>query len=137
MRFVKEHTNKAMSQVGLPTTEQIDSKWPTIAGRFKALRLEVDYRTIYAALCSQSHSDAEDLLNYFVFKSLGNQDLLDKVALDTVNFSRLMLYFGVQYYLIAAGSYSIRFGLTDALASIETGRETIHNVLEEIMLQLQ
>ena len=40
--------------------------WPSIFDRFKAIGKEVDYRTVYAALCSQAHNDAEDLLNDFV-----------------------------------------------------------------------
>jgi len=137
INWLREHIDAALSQIGLPTTEQTSSKWPTVAKRFEALGLEVAYRTTYAALCSQTHSDAEDLLNYFVFKSIGNQDLLNKAALETVNFSRLMLYFAVQYYLIAAGCYSMRFGLADSLASIVSGREAIHKIQEEIALQLR
>ena len=40
-----------------------NSNWPSIFDRFKKVNMEIKYRTLYAALCSQSHNDAEDSLN--------------------------------------------------------------------------
>jgi hypothetical protein len=116
---LQEATDSSLSQIGLPKTEGLVSKWPRkISERFKLLGLEIDYRTVYAALCSQSHNDAEDLLNYFFASASGNQELINKAALDTVNFSRFMLYFAVKYYITAAGGYAIRFELTKALEAM-------------------
>jgi len=39
------------------------NRWPSIFDRFKIIGKEVEYRTVYASLCSQAHNDAEDLLN--------------------------------------------------------------------------
>lgn len=129
---LKDYVNQALSELYLPTTDQVTQKWSNIAERFKFLGLELDYRTVYAALCSQTHNDAEDLLNYFVFVSLGDQSFLDKVALETVNFSRLMMYIGIKYYILAAGGYAVRFGLNHALQSISQGREVIIKESEKI-----
>ncbi|MBW4661514.1 MAG: hypothetical protein KME15_22815 [Drouetiella hepatica Uher 2000/2452] len=133
---LKKYIDQALAEFKLPTTEQAVKKWPNIAERFKLLGLELDYRTVYAALCSQTHNDAEDLLNYFVVVSLGNRDLLDKVGLETVNFSRLMMYMGVEYYISAAGGYAVRFELNDALDGISQGRNIILKELEKIANEL-
>jgi hypothetical protein len=133
---LKNYVNQALSELKLPTTDQVTQKWLSIAERFRLLGLELDYRTVYAALCSQSHNDAEDLLNYFVFVSLGNQDLLDKIALETVNFSRLMMYTGVKYYILAAGGYAARFELNNALQGVSQGREAILEESERIANEL-
>lgn len=37
--------------------------WPSTFDRFSKIGNEVDYRTIYAALCSQAHNGPEDILN--------------------------------------------------------------------------
>ena len=59
-----------------------DNTWPgSIFNKFKSLGFdfELDYRTIYAAMCSQTHNDAEDLLNLLIVKSSGNEELLEKL----------------------------------------------------------
>ncbi|MBJ7297315.1 MAG: hypothetical protein JHC73_13580 [Dolichospermum sp.] len=124
--------NKALLEMGLPTTEKITNKRINIKDKFDKLGLEIDYYTVYAALCSQTHSDAEDLLNYFVFTAFGDQELINKVAIETVNFSRLMMYFAVKYYIMASGYYAIRFDLKNALEIITEGRDNISNIMQKI-----
>lgn len=134
---LNEYTNTALSQLGLPTTEKLKTQWPNVAERFRLLNLDVGYRTLYAALCSQTHCDAEDLLNYFVLVSLGNHDLLEKVSLETVHFSRFMIYLGVKYYLMAATGYAIRFKLPNAMENTKSGRDIIAKQLENISMELR
>jgi hypothetical protein len=53
-------------------------RWPNIFERFKEIGREIDYRTKYAAMCSQTHNDAEDLLNRFFVRALsGKKGMLD------------------------------------------------------------
>jgi hypothetical protein len=40
-------------------------------GRGNELGLMPTYRTVYARMCSQTHNDAEDTLNYFLVVSTG------------------------------------------------------------------
>lgn len=129
---LEKYINNALLEISLPTTDKVAKERISIRKKFTFLGLEVDYQTVYAALCSQTHSDAEDLLNYFVFVSLGDQNLLEKIGLETINFSRLMMYFGVKYYMMAAGSYAIRFGLVDELEGLNEGRDIISQTMEKI-----
>jgi Family of unknown function (DUF5677) len=53
---LKTYINHALLELGLPTTDKAHKKWPNISERFQFLGLELDYRTVYAALCSQGAS---------------------------------------------------------------------------------
>lgn len=137
IRKLQEATDLSLSQIGLPTTNLLTTKFPKyVSERFKLLGLEIDYHTVYAALCSQTHSDAEDLLNYFFAIVSGSQELQNEVALEAVNFSRFMLYFAVRYYIAAAEGYARRFELSKALESLTDGRNIILQTLEEIAKEL-
>ncbi|MBD2099593.1 hypothetical protein H6F94_01595 [Leptolyngbya sp. FACHB-261] len=135
LKFLQEFVDRARSELGLKVVE--NRKWPNISERFKILGLELDHRTLYAAMCSQTHNDAEDLLNYFVFVSLGNEDLRNKIALETINFSRLLIYSGIRYYIKASISYAECFGLTKAAKRLEYGHRAISKTLEVIALNAE
>ena len=135
LMFLREFVDRANLEVGLNVTE--NKKWPNIADRFKILGLELDHRTLYASMCSQTHNDAEDLLNYFVVVSLGDKSLLNKAAVETINFSRLLVYSGIRYYIKAAMAYAECFGLTNAAIRLEYGHRTISKLLEGIALNAQ
>ena len=46
-------------------------KLPDTLDQLAELGRKVSYRTAYMAMCSQTHHDAEDILNYFVGLSVG------------------------------------------------------------------
>ena len=52
---------ESFASMGVPP--QPSPNWPNVFERFRSLGLELEYRTVYAALSSQAHNDAEDLLN--------------------------------------------------------------------------
>jgi hypothetical protein len=87
--------------------------------RFQNLGGEIDYRTLYAAMSSQIHNDAEDLLNSFLLSAYSYRsedkglEFRQKLAIETENFSRLMVYSSLQYYLEACLRHSECFELTD------------------------
>jgi hypothetical protein len=49
---------EAFSQINR-SYEGASDTWPSIFDRYKAIGKDVSYRTVYAALCSQAHNDAE------------------------------------------------------------------------------
>ena len=100
------------------------------------LGFEIDYRTLYAALCSQTHNDAEDLLNYFFFVASGNRELLEQGAIETVNFSRFLMYRGIDYYLEAARRYAICFKLDDAIPILNQSKDDISKLLLKVIIDL-
>jgi len=138
LKVQRRMLDESLAEIGLPTTAATGlANWPSVADRFKALNRELDYRTIYAALCSQTHNDAEDLLNYFFSKATDDKSLLEIVGLEAVTFSRMMLYFGLDYYLMAAASYALRLDLKESYDVIDGGRKDISAALREITRELE
>lgn len=110
--------------------------WPhKIADRFRLLGFETSYRTVYAAMSSQTHNDAEDLLNLFYIAGSERNELLNKLEMETINFSRLLMYEGVRYYLEAIHRYAVCFGLDDTIPTLIKGKETIKEMQLKIILE--
>jgi len=77
--------------------------WPAHLDQiFRALEKELEYRTVYAALCSQSHHDAEDLLNRFIVDNVDDieyESLSMRVRSEKHTFSLLMIVTAIQYFV--------------------------------------
>jgi hypothetical protein len=109
----------------LTEAEVAKTPWPAIADRFNALDLGVNYRTIYARLCAETHSDPEETLRYFVGKASGDAQLFERMAVESVAFSRFMLYSALSYFLRAANRYAQVFGMEQATAELSKGLQEI------------
>jgi hypothetical protein len=79
----------------------------------------VNYRTVYAALCSQTHNDAEDLVNEFVVGLTSRKDLHDKLQSETTAFSWFGVTLALDEYALAVICYLIAF---DMLTSSKDGK---------------
>ena len=112
-------------------TAAVAKPWPNVFDRFRLIGRELDYRTYYAAACSQAHNDAEDLLNVFVVKSLGMADLEPKLADETSSFSRLLVFTALQYHAQAIREYALAFGLQDVAALAADGVAEIGRLCAE------
>lgn len=87
-----------------------DMKWPSIFERFREIGDEVGYRTVYAALCSQAHNDAEDVLNSIMARVSANvQGLEDALFIEQYNFSLYMLLMVIKYHVVASAMYLGKF----------------------------
>lgn len=53
----------------LPVSPVLNGRWPSTYDICVALGKALDYRTVYMAMCSQAHHDAEDILNDFIVGS--------------------------------------------------------------------
>lgn len=77
-------------------------KWPGLIDRLTELGRRIDYRTVYAAMCSQSHHDAEDVINYFFANSVaGADEISDRMEREADTFSVFMVLFGLQWFVEA------------------------------------
>jgi len=79
----------------------VSETFPGIFDRFNAIGKEVSYRTVYAALCSQAHNDAEDLLNDFVHAVMQIRGAREVQAFENENFA-LYMVLTVVFFLIEA-----------------------------------
>ncbi|MEQ1935576.1 MAG: DUF5677 domain-containing protein, partial [Fimbriimonadaceae bacterium] len=84
-------------------------KFPPLIERLTALGRRLEYRTVYAAMCSQAHHDAEDVLNFFLANGLGLPDAIhEEVERKADAFAIFMTLFGARWFIeamIALGSY--------------------------------
>ena len=113
---------------------ELEARWPSVADRFESIGEGIAYRTTYARLSSQTHADAEDTLNYIVFKCIGDDGLLLKMSKETVAFSEFLIAYGVYFYLLAMKTLCETFRLpaptalersiTRAVAHMEENRAT-------------
>jgi len=92
--------------------------WPNVSERFREVGKEVSYRTEYAALCSQTHDAAEDLINQFIIRG-GASHLLPMLELETKSFSRMLVHSSVGYFLEACKNYAEAYGIKEAIPVAE------------------
>lgn len=87
-------------------------KWPSIFDRFMALGKEVDYRTVYIALCSQAHNDAEDLLNDIQARVSNIPGMKEATEVEQYDFTLYLIFIMIGYQIEASISYLKLFDLS-------------------------
>lgn len=131
----REAANRAMSSfVDRLEQELIGSrppeKWPAqVSERFRELDDEVTYRTVYARLCSETHFDAEETLRYGLGQ-LGGDELLERMALETIGFTRLMISIAVTNFLHAALDYASRYNMEETVRECQAGLDAMGRISE-------
>lgn len=87
-------------------------KWPNIFERFKVLGKEVEYRTLYTALCSQAHNDAEDVLNKIMARVIGNIDGMEKAhEVEQYFYSLFYILSTVRYHIYSSAMFVAKFNI--------------------------
>jgi hypothetical protein len=110
--------------------------WPNVAARFEATGHASTYRTVYSRMSGQVHSDAEETIRYFIARGANNAELFERMALETVLFSRLLLYLAVSYFLEASAAYSKVYSMKNEFAFLGRGRVVVDEELEMIVRDL-
>ena len=86
--------------------------WPSTYDICVSLGKAVDYRTVYMAMCSQAHHDAEDILNDFIVGSSTDYETRStQLEYETGNFSVFLLLCGLRYYLECLQQIGKKYGL--------------------------
>lgn len=83
--------------------------WPSIFDRFKAIGKEIDYRTVYAALCSQAHSDPEDLLNEFMQRIFAVTGAAEAQRAENENFSVFIFLTSLALLIESSAMYLAKY----------------------------
>jgi hypothetical protein len=100
-------------------------KWPSIFDRFREINDEIGYRTVYTALCSQAHNDAEDALNKIYARVCASIDGLDEAHfIEQYNFSLYMTLMAIKYHIFASAMY---------IAKLEINAESLMEQYRKIM----
>jgi hypothetical protein len=101
--------------------------WPKIGERFRAVGSEIDYRVLYAAMCSQTHNDAEDLFNIFVLGAVSHlnpgqiaREFEIRQNAENAFFARLLLFRSLEYLFSCIRRYGEAYNVA---AITEIGSE--------------
>jgi hypothetical protein len=89
----------------------IEAPWPSLFDRFRSIGKEINYRTVYAALCSQAHNDAEDLLNELVSKGLQIEGMIERHERENISFALFMVLVSVMTLIEGASMYLGKYSL--------------------------
>jgi hypothetical protein len=96
--------NKSMQEKGI-NISTYDAKWPSAYDRFRLIDDEIGYRTIYTALCSQSHNDPEDLLNELLCRTVSHDGFTSVKKAEQYFFSQYMILQAIKYHVMASAMY--------------------------------
>ncbi len=119
-----------LASANVPLTAEV---WPNVATRFEAIGDAQGYRTLYSRMSSQVHSDAEETIRYFIGRISNDEKLRERMAVETIWFSRFMLYFAVRYFLRATSAYSKCYGMDqEFMFLIDHGQLVISEELDII-----
>jgi hypothetical protein len=133
----KEQANEALSGIveqirmsfGVGAQHEV---WPNVAGRFEAVGASSRYRTVYARLSSQTHSDAEETLRYFVGVISGSQELMRQIGTETVEFTRMMLFFAVSDFVKASMTFASTYNWFNRVVRLSEALLELDKCLEEV-----
>jgi hypothetical protein len=120
--FVDILTAQLVPSGGIPS-------WPDINSRFKIIGDSLSYRTFYARLCTATHFDAEETLRYVIGKT-SSPEIFEKIAVETVMFSRLALAEAVRAYAETGKEYSTSYSMGAAIETCRSaeGRMRLHSL---------
>lgn len=113
------------------------AKWKTLRDRFIAVNHELSYDTVYAALCSQAHADAEDLLNELIVLSTNRPELETALKEETENFSRMLIYIALYFHLEAVVQFGDVHELNDLSADVTRGYAEIQEIAKYYAIATQ
>lgn len=111
--------------------EAAGGKWPEKASSvsaeklFKDLNKELEYRTVYRAMCGQPHQNPEDIVNGLL-SSLSNNDELEHRRKEEKHcFSIFICLWGVRYHLESIAILAERFSFKSVATQVNQATEII------------
>lgn len=120
----------------LPASPVLSETWPSTYDICVALGKALDYRTVYMALCSQAHHDAEDILNDFVVGSSTDYEARsEQLERETGNFSIFLLLCSIRYYLESLAQIGDRYKFPTVQAQAARSLEVVSLLAEKVASQ--
>ncbi len=115
------------------------ASWPSLVDRLTALGRRIEYRTVYAAMCSQAHHDAEDVLNHFWANSIvGDTDRFAvHVEQEADTFSIYMVLLGLNWFVEAVSASGNYLKFPTVVAEALNSRNRIIGELELVIAHLK
>jgi len=119
LELYEDTLRKSLSLINI-SYDNHPGSWPSTFDRFSKIGKEVDYRTTYAALCSQAHNDPEDILNNLMSRIIEADGYAKSVETEAYVFSLNMVLTGICYYAEASAMYLAKYhiSVTENLAPL-------------------
>jgi hypothetical protein len=111
LNFYEDALRKSLSIINIDYDNHPGS-WPSTFDRFSKIDKEVDYRTVYAALCSQAHNDPEDILNNLMSRVVVFEGYEESVEIEKYVFSLNMVLTSICFYVEASGMYLAKYNVS-------------------------
>jgi hypothetical protein len=112
-------------------------KWPGLIDRFTALGWRIEYRTVYSAMCSQAHHDAEDVLNHCIANSIaGTDEVAKRMEREADTFSVFMVLHGLQKFVEAILAVSLHLKFPTVVAEGINSHKRIMDEFQEVVPHL-
>lgn len=117
----------------LPATSIQAKAWLGTYDICVALGKAVDYRTVYTAMCSQAHHDAEDILNAFMVGSSADfETRSQQLERETGSFSIFLLLCSIRYYLECLNQIGRRYGFPSVEMQSSKSQAVVSNLAEKV-----
>jgi hypothetical protein len=108
--FYEDALRKSLSIISIDYDNHPGS-WPSTFDRFSKIGKEVEYRTVYAALCSQAHNDPEDILNNLMTRIIEFEGYEESVDIENYVFSLNMVLTSICFYVEASVMYLAKYNV--------------------------
>jgi len=120
----------------LPASPVLNRGWPSTYDICVALGKALDYRTVYMAMCSQAHHDAEDILNDFIVGSATDYEIRsEQLERETGNFSIFLLLCSIRYYLDSLAQIGDRYMFPTVQAQSARSLDVVSTLAEKVASQ--
>ena len=121
--------NDLVSHFGIQLTKA--STWPSLVDRLTALDRRLEHRTVYVAMCSQAHHDAEDILNNLIATCHPDADRMTaRMEREADTFSIFMVLFGLRRFLEAIHDVCSSFKFPTVVVEARSSLGRLHHELE-------
>jgi len=123
--------------------ESAGGKWPkkpqsaSVDKIFKALNREIEYRTVYRAMCSQSHQNQEDLVNSLLYSLSEDAGLEIKQKNEKHAFSIFICLWGMKYFLSTVEALGKYYNFSSVQKQCELATEILDNHHAEVTHSLK
>lgn len=131
LNFYEYSLRKSLCMINIDYDNHPGS-WPNTFDRFSKIGKAVDYRTIYAALCSQAHNDPEDILNNLMSRIIEMDGYDESVEIEKYIFSLNMVLTSINFYLEASSIYLTKYNVTASTTFVTLTERTT-----ELQIKLQ
>lgn len=119
------------AQIG--ATFPSDKGFPNFVSICTTLNKAIEHRTVYMAMCSQAHHDAEDILNdLMVGTSPNGSELTKNLGKETDNFSIFLVLHGARYCVECVGALGARYHFASVSQQSRKSYAVLSDYLHEV-----